>query len=358
MNAPSPSLRRRRVVVAILIGAAIGIGLVAAFRHGVAPSGADKDDEAESVVKAPSRVLVRDGIVTLILDQAAQRKGGIETAAPTTPPAQESVSGYGAVLDASRITELDSRYLDAKAQAQIAQSKLAVSRAAYERAKALYKDRQNVSAAQLESAEGNFEVDEASLAAARSRLAAVTASALQSWGPVLAKALIDGAPLIEELIGRRAYLVKVTLPPGVTMASPPQAASAELGGGRTIKLAFVSLATTTDPQIQGTAYFYQTPASDAALPGLNVMASLPEAGAATGVVAPEAAVVWLQGKAWIYLQVKPDTFVRREIASLRPAPEGGYLVSDLPKGARIAVVGAQMLLSEEFRAQTTAGDED
>ena len=73
---------------------------------------------------------------------------------------------------------------------QTATAKLAVSRAAFERAKILYKDQQNISAAQLQGAEGSFEVDKAALAAAQSRLA----TAEDKWLELeILRETIDGA---------------------------------------------------------------------------------------------------------------------------------------------------------------------
>jgi hypothetical protein len=349
--------RRSLSVIAVVL-AILGTGL--AMRHVVVtPSRADDDDDADNTAAAPSRVTVTDGIVTLTLDAAARQNGGIRTAALALRSSPGTVTAYGTVLDAAPLTALNNRYLDAKAQLRMAEAKLAVSRAAYERAKALYKDRQSISEAQMQSAGGTFAVDDASEAAAQSRLATVMASAQQSWGPVLGQALIAGAPLIDDLIRRRTYLVRVTLPPDAVLAQAPAAASARLGGGASVALRFVSPATATDPRIQGMTYFYQAPAVDGVLPGLNVVASLPEAPAAPGVIVPAAAVVWLQGKAWLYVRTGTDTFVRRPIEPDHPGPDGSYVVTSLPAGTRAVVVGAQMLLSEEFRAQLgRGGDQD
>ena len=75
-----------------------------------------------------------------------------------------------------------------------------------------------------------------------------------------------------------------------------------------------------------------------------------------GFVVPEAALVWQQGKAWIYLRTGATSFERREIVPERPAPDGGYIVTHLPADAQIVVRGAQMLLSEEYRAQAPIED--
>lgn len=349
----SLSTNWRRALVATLLVLALAGGL---FDRIAPPSSADEDD-AESTVRVPSRVTVKNGVTVLTLDAAAQQDGGIETARPSAPPAQEYAVGYGTVLDAGSLTDLSNRYLDAKSQVETADAKLTVTRAALERAKTLYKDRQNISAAQLQSTEGSFEVDRAALAAAQSHLRTVAASAQQAWGAVIADALVDDAPLVTHLIERHDYLVKVTLPPDVTVAKPPETASAKLGNGAEAHLRFVSPATTTDPKVQGSSYFYIASAESGLLPGLNVTISLPTGRPPEGVIVPGAAVVWLEGSPWIYLRTGPQTFVRRQIAAERGAPDGGYLVSGLPSDSQVAVRGAQMLLSEEFRAQVHS-DED
>lgn len=354
---PAPGWRRTLLAACLL--AALAVGLASVFQILVTPGHADEDDEAESTVHAPSRVTIKNGVVTLTLNKATQENGGIETATPEQSPAQRAIRGYGTIIDAAKITALDNHYRDANARLQKAQAELSVARDAYKRAQTLYRDHQNISAARLQSAKGTFEVDRAALAAARSRLATAAASARQSWGPVLGKALIEGAPLINDLIERRIYLAKVTLPPGIEATKPPPTATGTIGLETRIPLTFISLATSTDPAIQGISYFYKTPAMDGVLPGLNLFVSLPVATGPKGVVVPQSAVVWLEGKAWVYLRTGPDTFIRREIAPGAPGPHGGYIVAALPARDPIVVVGAQMLLSEEFRAQTKAsGDED
>lgn len=310
----------------------------------------------DSAANPPPRMQVKNGVVTLTLSAADQQHDGILTAHPAAPPAPRTVLAYGTVLDAASLTALSNQYLDATTQQQTAEAKLAVSRAAFARAKILHGDRQNISTAELQRAEGRFAVDRAALAAARARIAMAAASARQAWGNVLAKALIDDAPLIANLIERREYLVKVILPPGVTLKSPPAVAAARPGAATQVRLVFVSLATRTDPKLQGVGYFYSAPADAALLPGMNLRVELPASPVAGGLVVPQSAVVWLQGRAWVFLRTGRHSFTRREIAPDRPSPDGGYIVTELTPTAEIVVQGAQMLLSEEFRSQVPIED--
>ena len=216
------SPKRRRAVSAILV--VLALAAVAALIPFVVDLDREDEIRAERALGPPARVSVKDGMTVLVLTPAEQQNSGIETARLDAAPAQETVVGYGTILDAAPLSELSLRHLDAETAVQTATARLAVSRAAFERAKTLYSDRQNVSAAQFQAAEGSFAVDQAALAAARSQLNSVAASARQAWGNVLATSLIDKTPLIARLIERRDYLVKVTLPPGATIAALPAAA--------------------------------------------------------------------------------------------------------------------------------------
>lgn len=335
--------------------AIILLGVLAATAFATRPAVAD-DDDAANTAAAPNRVTIKDGVVTLTLSAADQQNTGIVTAHPTPAPAGRTVRGIGSVLDAAPLSALSDRYLDASAGVHIAEAKLAASRAAFERAKLLHRDQQNVSAADLQAAQASFAVDEAGLAVARSRQSMIARSAQQQWGNVIGAALIDGSPLIAGLLQRRDYIVKVTLPFGVAIAAPPPTVAGRLNNGRSISLHLVSPAPAADPQLRAISYFYTAQAADGLLPNLRLAVSLALDDRQSGVIVAESSVVWLQGKAWIYLRTGPSTFERREIRPDHPAPDGGYIVPDLPLSAQLVVRGAQMLLSEEFRAQAPIED--
>jgi len=71
---------------------------------------------------------------------------------------------------------------------------------------------------------------------------------------------------------------------------------------------------------------------------------------------PASAIVWLQGKPWAYVQVQPNQFARREISTDQPVADGWVEAADFSKGEPVVVTGSQLLLSEEFREEISAGD--
>jgi hypothetical protein len=131
-----------------------------------------------------------------------------------------------------------------------------------------------------------------------------------------------------------------------------------LDDGSRVPLQFVSAATKTDPRIQGLSFFFTAPAVSGLLPGMSVAAFLPSGQTLEGAVVPPSAIVWGQGRAWTYFRTGPESFARRAVATDRPAPGGGYLAQGLKENAQVVVQGAQMLFSEEFRAQIHVRDKD
>ncbi len=354
MTAPSASWRRALFAAVLVLGA--GAAAVSLLHSLVGQTRADDDDDAESVANPPTRVVIKNGIAILTLSAADLQNAGIESARLARAPEIDSVVGFATVLDPTPLADLSSRYRDAEAQVESATAKLAVSSAAFDRAQILYRDQQNISTAQLQNAQSAFELDQVALAAARAHLGGVAASIRQAWGSALGTALIDNAPLLNELLARNIYLVKVTLPPSVDTPSPPETADARLNDRTIVRLNYISLAATTNPKLQGISYFYTAPAQEGLLPGLNLETTLGVRLAQRGWIVPNSAVVWLEGQAWIYIRTDPKTFIRQRISPDRPAADDGYIVTGLPPNADVAVHGAQMLLSEEFRAQVPVED--
>jgi hypothetical protein len=239
---------------------------------------------------------------------------------------------------------------------QTTEAKLAASKVAFDSAQSLIKSQLETSAS-LAQAKATFLADQAAIAAAESQVRTLSATAYQEWGAVLGRSLVEKSPLITRLIERQDFLVQVTVPPRVVIREPPQVAAIDIGPSLRAPITFVSPATRADPRIQSLSFFYTVPAESGVLPGMNVLAFLPSGAAVEGVAVPAEAVVWWQDRAWIYRRSGPDAFVRSQIVTEQPAPEGGFIVKDLLGGAEIVTRGAQFLLSEEFRAQIQVGED-
>jgi hypothetical protein len=237
------------------------------------------------------------------------------------------------------------------------QAKLAASSAAFDRAQKLYNNGQAVSLAQRQTAEAAFRVDQAAVAAAESHVSTLGATAVQEWGPVLGKSLVEGLQMVADLIVRRDFLMQITLPPGISMPKPPATAAVQTDKDARAAITFVSPATRTDPRIQGVSFFYTVPADRGLLPGMNVLAFLPSGVTVEGLAVPPEAIIWWQDRAWVYRRMEAGVFARVEISTELPAPGGGYIIKNLANDVQVVMSGAQLLLSEEFRAQIQVGED-
>jgi len=343
----------RRGLVALIFAGLAGLAAWGALES---RGEAALEAERERPVKAPSRIVEVDGLPAVRLDAQALANNGIEVATLSPAPYQDQLRGYGTVLDLTSFTDLSNTYANARAQQQGAQARLAASKTAADRARGLYRDQQNVSLAQSQAADAAARADQAAVAAADSQVRTLAATAAQSFGPVVGKALLGGSILATRLIERQDFLLQVTLPPGTSLPAPPQTATVQVEGGPPAPVDFVSRATRADPRIQGMSFVYLAPASSGVLPGMNVLVSLPSGPPVDGLAIPPSAIVWWQDRAWAYRQAGADAFVRTQIPTNFPATDGGYVVKDLPPDTRIVARGAQLLLSEEFRAQIQVGD--
>lgn len=358
MNEPQRSANFGRLLgrlFAVLVAIALGGGVVWGYVAGRNERAIEA--EREKPIRAPQRISIENDKQVITLDSDAQQRNGFVATEVESAPYQERVRGYGTVVDLARLTDLSNNYQNAKAQLQTAQAKLEASHPAFERAQALYKNGQVVSQATLQAAEATFRTDEAAVASAESQIGTLTATVQQEWGPVLGKALVEKSPLITGLIARQDFLLQITLPPGISLAKPPAIADVEIAAGSHAEIRFVSPATRTDPKIQGVSYFYLASADSGVLPGMNVLAFLPTGSTVDGTTIPSSAIVWWQDRAWVYLRTAPDKFAREEINTDLPARGGGYIVKNIPKNAFIVTRGAQLLLSEEFRAQIQVGED-
>ena len=128
--------------------------------------------------------------------------------------------------------------------------------------------------------------------------------------------------------------------------------------GPAVEAALIGPAPEADPLTRQPAYLYRSRARWAgAVPGTPVTASLRDGAKLEGVLIPDAAVVQWEGLAWAYLRRSPGEYARVRVPTGQPAPGGWVVGPPLAAGDSVVVTCVQELLSEEFRARVTVGEE-
>ncbi|MEP6687967.1 MAG: HlyD family efflux transporter periplasmic adaptor subunit, partial [Gemmatimonadales bacterium] len=175
-----------------------------------------------------------------------------------------------------------------------------------------------------------------------------------------------GQPLLE-VADLSHPLVRVAWVEGLGDA-PPHGLTLNPGGEARVPARLVGPAPEADPVTRRPAYLYRAARNwPGAAPGVQVVALIVAASSAQGraasaadrahVLVPDSAVVQWEGLAWTYRRRAPGRFERIRVATDRPVPGGWLTGPPLAAGDSVVLHGAEELLSEEFRARVTVGDE-
>jgi membrane fusion protein, multidrug efflux system len=266
----------------------------------------------------------------------------------------------------------------ARSELRASTASTAAAKAAYERARILNADNKNVSDRVVEDASARFRAEEARLQAATDNVGLLENS-LRAAGPAGNQPLIAerggdvveimaqpgesieaGSPILRVARLDR-LLARVDVPPGQRVPASATAARIYAVGyeNTPIPAERVALAATVDPKSQGESFLFRLKKTLFGLrPGVAVVARITVPGAVRrGVVIPLTAIVHMGGQCYAYVQAGTNQFVRKEVNVDEPVEHGYFTTANFSAGDRVVVQGAQILLSEEFKSQTTAEEE-
>jgi hypothetical protein len=222
-------------------------------------------------------------------------------------------------------------------------SALAVARSEHARVTKLHENDRNASTRDLETARATLDRATLDFADATVRLAL-------AWGSSTTQH--NDVDLLADDLGRgRSAVARVDLPAGEALSAPPAAVSFSAtnhdvrGSAR-----LLGPAPTTDPLLQGEAYFFLIE-RDPPAPGTSLVATLLcDQRPILGVSVPRSAIVWHDGRPLVYVELQPDVFERRTIELRMPLDDAWLVTTGVVPGDRIVLEGVQQLLSEELLA--------
>jgi hypothetical protein len=346
-------MNRKSLLVSIIAIAVVAL-LIFAFIQGRAEFA--KEKEREAPVKAPSRVTVVDSEPVVTLDKETQSQSGITVAALKPNTYRQEQQAYATVLQVQDLSDARNSYATAQAQLGKAQASLDAARQEYQRLDQLHNDDHNVSDKAFQAGLAALRTEEANVRAAQTAVQSSANSVIQRYGESITSWLAADTPTLKRLLQQQDVLIQVTLPASAPNVAPAKTIRIQMQENTFVTASLVSRSPRIDPRIQGISFFYLA-AARMLIPGMNVLAYLPTHAEIQGVIVPQSAVVWWQGKAWIYAQKDDEHFVRREVPTDQPVENGFIVGSGLMPNATIVIGGAQLLLSEEFRSQIQVGEE-
>lgn len=324
------------------------------------PAAADEASEHSSgdteSKKQPAQITVENGQTFITIDEPTQKRLGLSVAtlASTTTRAQASLPGV--VLAVQDLATARNNYIGAEAQLQKARVQAGVAAKEYARLKTLNADEQNISDKAVQAAEATMQSDQADVAAAEQQLNLQAAALRQEWGAPVTAWITEGSAQLQRVLNGEDELIQMTMPGDTTFAAPKTVAL-DLPGNVRRTANLVSPFPRLDPRIQGPSFLYVVSGRPGLPAGLTLVAHLPVGSALRGAVIPASAVVWSEGKAWVYTEVSPERFTRSPVPTDLPVDNGFFAAQGFTAGQKIVIVGAQALLSEEMLLHGQGGSD-
>ena len=323
----------------------------------------------EEEVATPNRVNQVKGATVVTLSKDGQKQSDIQTVSLAGSQHQKTLNTLGNVISIDTLIELRTRYLNAKANANIARASLANSQQDYQRMQTLNKDEKNVSDQAMLAAQAAFKADQAKVQAAETEANNLNDTMRQTWGETLANeaSKAPASPSLQSLLQHKEVLLLITLPvdsnvnTGETISVVPTGAQT-----KSINAKLVAASPQTDSTIQGRTYYFRAPAENLRA-GMRVSVEMNAASTdrktmtkdSNGVTVPASAVVWYAGKPWVYKKESEESFIRLPISTDNEINGVWFNLSEqLTAGDKLVVNGAQLLLSEEFKYQIKNENQD
>ncbi|MBL8843356.1 MAG: HlyD family efflux transporter periplasmic adaptor subunit [Planctomycetes bacterium] len=328
----------------------------------------EADGSSESTLRAPlaGRLAEHAGVAWPELGSQVDADAPLAELLPRVMP-----------LTPSEHADLELRRAEAESTLASVGAALSADQAALERARALNADDQSVADQVVEAASALVATDLARRAAAARAIETLSAlldggrAPLPAWPLLPARAGVvvavlaqpgeqveAGQPLLRT-IDFSEVDAEVVVPPGAAAETLREEATLQASsiGAEWLPARWVGPASRGDGVGRALRLRVRDP-QRRLRPGDGVVARLATARPARPVLeVPAAAIVRYGGRDWLYVEVEAGRFTRREVTLERAEAGVAWVGSGLAADARVVVVGAGELLSEEQMAAGGGGEE-
>ncbi len=314
----------------------------------------DDDDDDDDVPIAVIEVV--DGERVLTLPEDAAEASGFLSYPLARATWQERSTALGSVLDVSSLLEAVSGLRDAALRLRHSEERLVRLRERANRLETLHREHGSVRLMEVETATDAVREEEGVRESVVLERRQAQMHISHRWGETLAQHVRNDTNLIRRLESRESVLVQVPRPADIAVgnstaevvvddeARPLESLGsgfAPIPGMADDAGLFLGVGAGLRPGLRVEVWFIK---EDAVLEGVNV---------------PGSAVVFHDGRSWVYVDLGDSRFVRRSLADMRRMERGWFVAGpSLAPAQKVVVRGAQTLLAEEFRARIMREDDD
>ncbi|NOQ35064.1 MAG: hypothetical protein GQ569_04125 [Methylococcaceae bacterium] len=317
---------------------------------------ADDDDDLDD--KPAVQMLNGESIV--FMDEDAQEITGLETLTLKSIKYAPELLVQGKALNIEPLLNLRYQYLTTLAQTGGLKAQAKNTQKNFARMQKLRKE-VGIATRNLQAEQAKWASDKASLSSSHYQLSYLKNSAINQWGDkITAQTLNNSSSTFNKLLNGQGALLKISLPPDNRFDESIKTIFISPSANRqqAVKAVFIAPSPQVDNFTQKRQYFFKTDAATIKA-GMLLSAWIPlQQQAQTGVMIPASALIWHLGEALVFVKVDEEHFSHRPLSVYQKTAEGYFVTDKLKADDEVVIVGAQMLLSQEFRGQIPDEDDD
>ena len=315
--------------------------------------------------KSNTYIKKEKGIDEVIISKAVQTNSGIKTDKIKPATHARTITSYGNVMNLDMLIEQKNKLNDIKSQISILKNEFARDKKNYERFKTLNEDNKNISDKTLQESLVAFQATQANLSKSEALVDGLEQSIRSQWGEKILVMIQSKYhnDILDFLLHDKARLVRITLSNNFTNDVPKDVNLSLIDSPNDQFLAkYFSEAPQLDKNLQGKTYFYVTFNNKLRFDSRFIVSasqSMNTIESSKYLFIPKESIVWNAGKAWVYIKIAEDKFVRKAIETNNEDNDGWMIKEDqIKENDEIVLSGSQLMLSEEFKYQIKNENDD
>ena len=325
------------------------------FRDGI-----DSNLRVADELDAESLVSIHNKIITL--SDSMVKNSGINVQPISESRKRSTNQSYGYVVNLKNLIDYQTNYLNLNFEINKLNLQLKEEIVLFKTLQSLNEDNKNI--ADLVVGEKEIEINNLrnNLNIQKSNKNNLLRVIGQEWGQSFKDLLTDPkTSLLQNIFNSDSRLIKITIANNKTQKLPPSELIlfSPLQPHNKYKANLISKAPFGSLDIQGSSYFYLTLSNDLMIGSkINTHIESAEDSQVKKFHIPKSAIIWNEGKPWIYVESSNNSFLRHPIFKFEEVNDGWVVqFENIPPWA-IVTKGAQLLLSEEYKHLITNENED
>ena len=322
--------------------------------------GIDSDSKIVSESEVESLVSIKNKTITL--SNAIIKNSGIEIQLISESENQSLYSSYGYVVNLKNLIDYKTNYLNINYEINKLATQLKEESEHFKKLKFLNEDNKNIADSVVHEKEIEINNLRNNLNILKSNKDNLLQTISQEWGKPFKELLTNPKKaLLKNIFNSETKLLKITIANDKIKKLPPQELMVFSLNQPEIKYKanFISKAPVSNQDIQGRSYFYLTSNNDLMMGSkINSYIELVKDNPVKKFFIPKSAIVWNNGKPWIYKESSKNSFLRQPLFKMEEVKDGWVVQFENIPPRAIVTNGAQLLLSEEYKHLITNENED